>query len=106
MEGAGSSIAARTILSALEPRQRRLEQVHQLPRRRLPGFHHLAVIESLAAQTRPPIRETGKPCDLEPPRARASIASRTVDIPTASAPKLTNIRTSAGVSYCGPGKEA
>ena len=34
--------------------------------------------------------------------ARAAIASRTLDIPTRSAPMIPAIRTSAGVSYCGP----
>ena len=36
------------------------------------------------------------------PAARARTASGTVDMPTASAPRLRSSRTSAGVSYVGP----
>ncbi len=36
------------------------------------------------------------------PSARAMITSGTVDIPTASAPRRSSMRTSAGVSYDGP----
>ena len=38
------------------------------------------------------------------PQWAATMASGTVDMPTASAPSVRARRTSAGVSYCGPGK--
>ena len=40
------------------------------------------------------------------PRARAVSTSGTVDMPTASAPSLSSIRISAGVSYAGPASAA
>ena len=40
------------------------------------------------------------------PEARREAASGTVDIPTASAPIVRNIRISAGVSYEGPASDA
>ena len=38
------------------------------------------------------------------PQWAATMASGTVDMPTASAPRTRAARTSAGVSYWGPGK--
>ena len=40
------------------------------------------------------------------PAQRAAIASMTVDMPTASAPRTRSMRTSAGVSYVGPSRPA
>ena len=40
------------------------------------------------------------------PAARAAMASRTVDMPTRSAPSVRSIRISAGVSKCGPVRPA
>ena len=38
------------------------------------------------------------------PQCPAVMTSGAVDMPTASAPKIRAMRTSAGVSYWGPGK--
>ena len=69
------------------------------------GGEHLLVVERVAGSPAARLVTSEMPSTSRP-ASRAAIASSAVDMPTRSAPRMPAIRTSAGVSYCGPGNIA